>query len=90
MTILVIGHRGYSARYPENTMLSMLAALYYGVDGVELDVWLSGDGNIVVIHDPDTKRVSGVELPVKKSTLRELRRVYLGLGQVIPTLDGVY
>lgn len=90
MSTLVIGHRGYSAKYPENTLLSLLAALYYGADGVELDVWLSGDGNVVVIHDPDTKRVAGADLQVKKSTLRELRQVYLGYGQVIPTLEEVY
>jgi len=87
---LLIGHRGYPAKFPENTLLSFLAALYYGTDGVELDVWLSGDGHPVVIHDEDTGRVSSVRLEVKKSTLRELRSAYLGAGQVIPTLGEVF
>jgi len=63
---LVIGHRGYPAKYPENTIASFIAALYYGADGVELDVWLSGDGVPVVIHDEMTGRVSSVDLAVKK------------------------
>ncbi|MEM1641907.1 MAG: glycerophosphodiester phosphodiesterase family protein [Candidatus Aenigmatarchaeota archaeon] len=87
--VLVIGHRGYSAKYPENTIAAFLGAFVHGADGVELDVWLSGDGIPVVIHDPDTTRVSGVHLEVKKSTVNELRRVYLGMGQTIPTLEEV-
>ncbi|MEM1695969.1 MAG: glycerophosphodiester phosphodiesterase family protein [Desulfurococcaceae archaeon] len=87
--VLVIGHRGYPAKYPENTIAAFLGALVHGADGVELDVWLSGDGIPVVIHDPDTTRVSGVHLEVKKSTVNELRHVYLGMGQTIPTLEEV-
>lgn len=87
---LIIGHRGYSAKYPENTIVSFLAALYHGADGVELDVWLSSDGIPVVIHDESTKRVSGVDLLVKKNSLLELRKAYLGMGQVIPTLEEVF
>lgn len=86
---LIIGHRGYPARYPENTLLSFMSALYYGADGVELDVWLSGDGVPVVIHDEDTLRVSGEPRRVKESSIRELRRAYLGMGQTIPTLEEV-
>jgi len=87
---LVIGHRGYPAKYPENTIASFIAALYYGADGVELDVWLSGDGVPVVIHDETTGRVSSVDLAVKKFSVSELRRAYLGMGQVVPTLEEVF
>ncbi|MGC9182185.1 glycerophosphodiester phosphodiesterase family protein [Thermogladius sp.] len=90
MRPLLIGHRGYSAKYPENTLLSFMAALYYGADGVELDVWAAGDGRAVVIHDEDTERVAGVRVPVKGSSVSELRRAYLGMGQVVPTLDEVF
>lgn len=86
---LIIGHRGYPAKYPENTLLSFMSALYYGADGVELDVWLSGDGVPVVIHDEDTFRVSGEIRKVKESPVRELRKTYLGMGQTIPTLEEV-
>lgn len=86
---LVIGHRGYPLRYPENTIASFLGAIFYGADGIELDVWLSGDGVPVVIHDRDTKRVSGISYDVKKTSVSELRKAYLGMGQVIPTLEEV-
>ncbi len=90
MDKLVYGHRGYPVKYPENTIASFLAALIHGADGVELDVWLSGDGEPVVIHDPDTRRVSGAELRVKDVEYKVLRSVYLGMGQTIPRLIDVY
>ncbi|MFR8333024.1 MAG: glycerophosphodiester phosphodiesterase family protein [Oscillospiraceae bacterium] len=47
----VICHRGYSSRYPENTMLAFQKAIETGADGIELDVHLTRDGEVVVIHD---------------------------------------
>ncbi len=88
--MLVIGHRGYPAKYPENTLLSFREAIRAGADGVELDVWLTRDGEVVIIHDPDTRRVAGVDLKVKDSTLEELRRLDLGMGQHIPLLSEVF
>ncbi len=88
--LMVIGHRGYPAKYPENTLLSFREAIRAGADGVELDVWLTRDGEVVVIHDPDTRRVAGVDLRVKDSTLEELRRLDLGMGQRIPLLSEVF
>ncbi len=90
MRVIVFGHRGYPVRYPENTLLSFIASLLYGLDGFELDVWLSGDGEVVVIHDEKTGRVGDVDLSVKKSSYEELKRVYLGMGQTIPRLIDVY
>ena len=84
---LIIGHRGYPKKFPENTILSFIAALYYGADGVELDVRCTSDGSIVVIHDENTGRVGDKNVRVKESTVEVLRKVYLGLGQVIPTLE---
>ncbi|MHA1371607.1 MAG: glycerophosphodiester phosphodiesterase family protein, partial [Promethearchaeota archaeon] len=49
--VLIIGHRGFKSRYPENTMLSFQKAIETGADGIELDVHLSKDGKIVVMHD---------------------------------------
>ncbi len=89
MPRLLVGHRGYPAKYPENTIASFLAALFYGADGLELDMWLSKDGELVVIHDPDTERVAGKKLVVKETTFEELRQLDLGLGQRIPTLREV-
>jgi len=84
----VIGHRGYPARFPENSVASLLAALLAGAHGVEFDVWLSRDGTPVLLHDPDTGRVStsGQSIAVREATVRQLRGVCLGMGQCIPTL----
>ena len=52
---LIMGHRGYQAQYPENTMVSFLAAVEAGAQFVELDVTLTRDQRVVVVHD-DTPR----------------------------------
>lgn len=90
MSHVVIGHRGYPVKYPENTIAGFLGAIIAGANGVELDIWLTSDGVPVVIHDRTTTRVAGIDLDVKKATMQELRRVHLGMGQCIPTLDDVY
>ncbi len=77
-------------KYPENTIASFLAAVLYGADGVELDVWLSSDGVPVVIHDRSTGRVAGVDVDVKKTSVGELKKLHLGLGQTIPSLEEVF
>ncbi len=89
MKPILIGHRGFPAKYPENTIASFLAALYYGADGIELDVWLDRDRDLVVIHDPDTQRVAGEKLYVKETSTSELRSLDLGLAQRIPLLEEV-
>ncbi len=86
---LIIGHRGYPRKYPENTVASFLGALIHGADGIELDVRLSGDGEVVVIHDPDTCRVSRKCVKVSEVGLDVLRSLSLGMGQVIPLLSDV-
>jgi glycerophosphoryl diester phosphodiesterase len=54
-----IGHRGAPVDAPENTIASFRAAFEQGVDGVELDVRLSRDGRLVVMHDETTGRMAG-------------------------------
>ncbi|AFL66801.1 glycerophosphodiester phosphodiesterase family protein [Desulfurococcus amylolyticus] len=87
---VIIGHRGFPVKYPENTIAGFLGAILHGAHGVELDVWLTRDEVPVVIHDRSTRRVAGVELDVKNATIEEIRRLYLGMGQGIPTLEDVY
>ncbi len=89
MMLKVIGHRGFPRRYPENTIASFLGALLYGAHGVELDVRVSKDNYPVVIHDEDLERVAGLGIRLKEATLRELKRVHLGMAQTIPTLEEV-
>ena len=52
----IFAHRGYSGKYPENTILAFKKALDIGVYGIELDVHKSKDGHLVVIHDEDIQR----------------------------------
>lgn len=69
----VFAHRGYSGRYPENTMLAFQKAWEIGSDGIELDVQLSKDGHIVIIHDEDLIRTTGQSGRVRDYTLAELQ-----------------
>ncbi len=55
---LIFAHRGYSAALPENTMSAFLEAEKAGADGIELDVQLTKDGEIVVIHDEKVNRTT--------------------------------
>ena len=73
--ILVEAHRGYSAKYPENTLLAFEAAMDLGVDGVEFDIWLSKDNVPMVFHDGGLMRTCGVEGHVKDMTAEEARKV---------------
>lgn len=74
----VFGHRGYSGRYPENTMLSFQKAAETGCDGIELDVQLTKDGVPVVIHDERIDRTTDGTGFVVDYTFEELRRFDAG------------
>lgn len=86
--MLIYAHRGYSANYPENTLSAFEAALPY-VDGVELDVQLSKDGRLVVIHDETVDRTTDGTGWVKDMTLQELRQLKIDGYERIPTLEEV-
>lgn len=84
---LVYGHRGTRKGAPENTLLAMQRALSQGADGIELDVRLCGSGEVVVVHDPDLRRVAGAGAVVAQTPLSELQRQDLGGGERVPLLD---
>ena len=69
----VFAHRGYSGKYPENTMLAFREAEKTGADGIELDVQLSKDGELVIIHDETLDRTTTGKGYVKDYTLSELK-----------------
>jgi glycerophosphoryl diester phosphodiesterase len=69
----VFAHRGYSGKYPENTMLAFREAEKAGTDGIELDVQLTKDGQIVIIHDETLDRTTTGTGWVKDHTLKELK-----------------
>lgn len=74
----IIGHRGASYDAPENTLESIQLGWKQHADAVELDIMLSSDGKIVVIHDKDTKRLAGVDKPVVEQSFAELRKLDVG------------
>lgn len=71
---LVIGHRGAKGIAPENSLSGFKKAVELGIDGVELDVHLTKDGNLVVIHDMDLKRLTRLKIPVRQLTFKELKK----------------
>ena len=88
MKTLILGHRGYKANYPENTMLSFEKALDHAADGIELDVHLTKDGELVVFHDFDLERMTGLPGKIFDFTWKELSTIHCA-GQRIPHLKEV-
>jgi glycerophosphoryl diester phosphodiesterase len=93
---LIIAHRGYRAKYPENTLASFRASLDAGVQMIELDVMLSKDRKVVVIHDATLERTTNGSGPVNGYTIKELKALDAGTwfqprfaGEQIPTLEEV-
>jgi len=74
----IIGHRGASFDAPENTMAAFRLGYEHGADGVELDIHLTKDDKVVVMHDFDTARVGGSTNKIADSTLAELRGFEIG------------
>ena len=90
--VTVVAHRGYSAKYPENTLLAFRKAVELGVDCVEFDVIPSADGRIMVIHDQTADRTTDGTGRVAEMTFGKLRALDAGAhkgapGQRIPTLE---
>ena len=85
----IIGHRGAMGEYPENTLGSIEWALKKGCDGVEIDIHLSLDGEIVVIHDSTLMRTTKEKGFVKEKKFEDLRKLDAGKGEKIPSLEEV-
>ena len=90
----IIAHRGYSSVFPENTLAAFAGALDIGVDYIELDVQLSRDGQVIVMHDDSLKRTTGVDGSPTEFTVEELAGLDAGswfdasfAGEKIPTLE---
>lgn len=96
--IIVEGHRGYCAKYPENTLISFDAALDLGVDAIEFDVWLTSDKVPVLMHDGNALRTCNVNANLRDMTLAQVKELepaytdkfgnqYAGQGVTVPTLE---
>lgn len=85
----LIGHRGASGSFPENTMLAFKQALREGADSVEFDVRVTADGVPVVIHDATLDRTTDGQGQVAELPLAAIREFDAGRGERIPTLAQV-
>lgn len=92
----IFAHRGSSGTHPENTLAAFRAAAALPIDGVEIDVHLTKDGEVVVIHDEKINRTTNGKGYVKDMTLEELQQYDAGSwfseewgGERVPTLDEV-
>src|SRR5689334_4730207 len=74
----IVGHRGASHDAPENTLASFKLGYQQNADADELDIYLTKDGKIVVMHDADTGRTGGVKKKVVDQTFAELRTQDIG------------
>ena len=86
---VIYGHRGASARAPENTMKAFRLAFEEGAMGIEFDVRLSADNEIVVIHDATVDRTSNGTGSVKDLAVVEMRELDFGDGEKVPLLREV-
>jgi glycerophosphoryl diester phosphodiesterase len=94
--VKVVAHRGFSAKYPENTIRAFRAALDLDVDMVEFDVHLTQDEEPVIIHDATVDRTSNGRGRVEGMTLAQIQALDAGswlspdfAGERIPTLSAV-
>lgn len=93
---LIIAHRGASGYAPENTLASFKKAVEMGCDGIELDVHLSKDGNVIVCHDESVDRTTNGTGLIKDLNLEDLKKLDAGSWfgnefskEKIPTLNKV-
>lgn len=94
--ILVIGHRGALGYAPENTMASFEKGLECGADLLELDIHMSSDGELIVMHDADVSRTTNGQGNIKEMSLAEIKRLDAGnwfntryQNERVPTLTEV-
>jgi glycerophosphoryl diester phosphodiesterase len=90
----IIGHRGYSAQAPENTLAALRAAVEAGADAVEFDLHVASCGTPVLFHDANLGRTTNGVGPIRRRTLGQLRVLDAGswfdaefAGEGIPTLE---
>jgi len=85
--VKVLGHRGGAGIEPENTMRAFKRAMDLGVDFIELDVRMSRDKKLVVIHDDKVDRTTNGNGYVRDLTFEEIRKLDAGKGEKIPSLE---
>ena len=93
----IFAHRGYSSKYPENTMTAFRKALEAGADGIELDARMTQDGKIVVMHDSTVDRTTNGSGKVRELSFAEILSLDAGFkkdamfeNEHIPVLEQVF
>lgn len=87
---IIFGHRGYPAKFAENSLEGFRYAVSHGGEGVEFDVHLTKDGVPVVMHDEKIDRTTDGRGWIKDFTLSELRQFHLQNGESIPELKELF
>ena len=87
--IFIVGHAGGKKTGPENSLKAFKKAIELKADFIELDLRISKDNQIVIIHDPDTLNSTGIPGLVKDKTLQQLKKLDIGRGEKIPTFREV-
>lgn len=87
--VVRVAHRGASGLFPENTLLAFQRAVEIGTDMLELDLQLTRDGALVVMHDQNLERTTNGTGRLADHSLTELRQLDAGQGERIPLLDEV-
>lgn len=92
--VYVAAHRGWSEKYPENTMEAFRAALTLGVDQIEFDVHMTKDGHLVIMHDHTVDRTTDGTGLVREMTLEQVKNLDAGIkkdvqfaGTEVPTME---
>jgi glycerophosphoryl diester phosphodiesterase len=76
--VKLAAHRGYMEKYPENTITGYKAALRYDIDQVEIDLHMTSDGEIIMMHDHTIDRTTNGTGWIKDKTLAEMRELDAG------------
>lgn len=96
-SIMITAHRGGAGLAPENTLASFKSGIEHDADALEMDIHLSSDGNLIVVHDPSLARTTGKSVLVETAALADIKKLdaaakYFGKAfgpQQIPTLEEV-
>ncbi len=83
--MIITGHRGALGSEPENTLRSFRRAVEDGCDEIELDLRVTSDGVLIVLHDATVDRTTNGSGPVDALTFEQLRKLDAGQGEVVPT-----
>ncbi|HBQ42653.1 MAG TPA: glycerophosphodiester phosphodiesterase, partial [Lactobacillus acetotolerans] len=86
---IVFGHRGYPAKFAENSLEGFRYAATHGAEGIEFDVQLTKDGVPIVMHDEKVDRTTDGTGWVKDFTFSEIRKLHLANGEPVPELKEV-